>query len=254
MLYISALTEAQAELIQIYTEVTNSVDVLPFKDCSAGLPIANIFAPLLMEEDIKAQERFLNLESPSGEELKSLREMFYIGDKQAKRIFMKGEAGCGKTFFCLKLLDTWCQVKQSGQVTDDVLQQCLAVFDLVFYIPLRHSKGNLTFMKDMIGQTVSERCLNLLVSGGQRIQCLIILDGLDESSATLRELPRMDGIVNYVLFCTTRPWKLTQLSLTFSQNDKVVQILGLLPSSEKKVIEYVLINFYKVKKRNTWIF
>ena len=51
MLYISALTEAQAELIQIYTEVTNSVDVLPFKDCSAGLPIANIFVPLLMEED-----------------------------------------------------------------------------------------------------------------------------------------------------------------------------------------------------------
>ena len=248
MLYISALTEAQAELIQIYTEVTNSVDVLPFKDCSAGLSIANIFAPLLMEEDIKAKERFLNLDSPSGKELKSLREMFYIGDKQAKRIFMKGEAGCGKTFFCLKLLDTWCQVKQSGQVTDDVLQQCLAVFDLVFYIPLRHCKGNLTYLRDMIGQTVSEQCLNLLVTGGRRIQCLIILDGLDESPATFRELSRMDGIVNYVLFCTTRPWKLNQLSLTLSQNDKLVQILGLLPSSEKKVIEYVLINFYKVKK------
>ena len=248
MLYISALTEAQAELIQIYKEVTNSVDVLPFKDCSAGLPIANIFAPLLMQEDLKAKERFLNLDSPSGEELKSLREMFYIGDKQAKRIFMKGEAGCGKTFFCLKLLDTWCQVKQSGQVTDDALQQCLAVFDLVFYIPLRHCKGSLTYLRDMIGQTVSEQCLNLLITGGRRIQCLIILDGLDESPATFRELPRMDGIVNYVLFCTTRPWKLNQFSLTLSQNDKVVQILGLLPSSEKKVIEYVLINFYKVKK------
>ena len=242
------MAEAQAELIQIYTEVTNSVDVLPFKDHSAGLPIANIFAPLLIEEDLKAKDRMPHLNSQSAKELKSLREMFYIGDKQAKRIFMKGEAGCGKTFFCLKLLDTWCQVKQSGQVTDDALQQCLAVFDLVFYIPLRHCKGNLTFMKNVIGQTVSEQCLNILVSGGRRIQCLIILDGLDESPAIFRELPRMDGIVNYVLFCTTRPWKLTQLSLTFSQNDKVVQILGLLPSSEKKVIEYVLINFYKVKK------
>ena len=248
MLYISVLTEAQAELIQIYTDVTNSVDVLPFKDQSAGIPIANIFTPLLVEEDLKAKDRMPHLDTQSAKELKSLREMFYIDAKQAKRIFMKGEAGCGKTFFCLKLLDTWCQVKQSGQVTDDVLQQCLAVFDLVFYIPLRHCKGNLTFMKDMIGQTVSGQCLNLLVSGGRRIQCLIILDGLDESPATFRELPRMDGIVNYVLFCTTRPWKLTQLSLTFSQYDKVVQILGLLPSSEKKVIKYVLINFYKVKK------
>ena len=221
---------------------------MPFKDHRAGLPIANIFAPLLIQEDLKAKDRLPHLDSQSAKELKSLREIFYIGDKQAKRIFMKGEAGCGKTSFCLKLLDTWCRVKQSGQVTDDVLQQCLAVFDLVFYIPLRHCKGNLTFMKDMIGQTASEQCLNLLFSGGRRIQCLIILDGLDESPATFRELPRMDGIVNYVLFCTTRPWKLTQLSITFSQYDKVVQILGILPSSEKKVIEYVLINFYKIKK------
>ena len=72
--------------------------------------------------------------------------------------------------------------------------------------------------------------------------------GLDESPVTFRELPSMHGIVSYVLFCTTRPWKLTQLSLTYSHDDKVVQILGLLPTSEKKVIEYVLVNFYKLKK------
>ena len=230
----------------MYTDVTKSVDVLPFKDHSAGLPIANIFAPLLMEEDLKAKERMPNPNKPGGKELKSLQEMFYAADKPAKRIFMKGEAGCGKTFFCLKLLDTWCQVKQSGTVTDDVLQQCLAVFDLVFYLPLRHFKGNLASVKDMIGQTVSEQCLKLVCGG--RIHCLVILDGLDESPVTFRELPSMHGIDSYVLFCTTRPWKLTQLPLTYSQDDKVVQILGLLPTSEKKVIEYVLVNFYKLKK------
>ena len=230
----------------MYTDVTKSVDVLPFKDHSAGLPIANIFAPLLMEEDLKSNQRMPNPDKPGGKELKSLQEMFYAADKPAKRIFMKGEAGCGKTFFCLKLLDTWCQVKQSGTVTDDVLQQCLSVFDLVFYLPLRHFKGNLASVKDMIGQTVSEQCQKL-VSGG-RIHCLVILDGLDESPVTFRELPSMHGIVSYVLFCTTRPWKLTQLSLTYSHDDKVVRILGLLPTSEKKVIEYVLVNFYKLNK------
>ena len=229
----------------MYTDVTKSVDVLPFKDHSAGLPIANIFAPLLMEEDLKSKERVPNPDNPVGKELKSLREMFYAADKPARRIFMKGEAGCGKTFFCLKLLDTWCQVKQSGTVTDDVLQQCLAVFDLVFYLPLRHFKENLASVKDMISQTVSEQCQKL-VSGGQ-IHCLVILDGLDESPVGFRELPSMHGIVSYVLFCTTRPWKLTQLPLTYSHDDKVVQILGLLPTSEKKVIEYVLVNFYKLK-------
>ena len=244
--HFKALTEAQTELIKMYTDVTKSVDVLPFKDHSAGLPIANIFAPLLMEEDLKAKERMPNLNKPGGKEVKTLQEMFYAADKPAKRIFMKGEAGCGKTFFCLKLLDTWCQVKQSGTVTDDVLQQCLAVFDLVFYLPLRHFKGNMASVKDMIGQTVSEQCQKLVGSG--RIHCLVILDGLDESPVTFRELPSMHGIDSYVLFCTTRPWKLTWLPLTYSQDDKVVQILGLLPRSEKKVIEYVLVNFYKLKK------
>ena len=244
--HIKALTEAQTELIKMYTDFTKAVDVLPFKDESPGLPIANIFAPLLMEEDLKSKERMPNPNKPGGKELKSVQEMFYAADKPAKRIFMKGEAGCGKTFFCLKLLDTWCQVKQLGTVTDDVLQQCLAVFDLVFYLPLRHFKENLTSVKDMIRQTVTEQCLKL-VSGG-RIHCLVILDGLDESPVTFRELPSMHGIVSYVLFCTTRPWKLTQLSLTYSHDDKVVQILGLLPTSEKKVIEYVLVNFYKLKK------
>ena len=244
--HFKALTEAQKELIKMYTDVTKSVDVLPFKDHSAGLPIANIFAPLLMEEDLKSKERMPNRDNQGGKELKSLQEMFYAVDKPAKRIFMKGEAGCGKSFFCLKLLDTWCQVKQSGTVTDDVLQQCLAVFDLVFYLPLRHFKGNLTSVKNMIGQTVSEQCQKLV--SGVQIHCLVILDGLDESPVTFRELPSMHGIDSYVLFCTTRPWKLTQLPLIYSQDDKVVQILGLLPTSEKKVIEYVLVNFYKLKK------
>ena len=172
--------------------------------------------------------------------------MFYAGDKPAKRIFLKGEAGCGKTFFCLKLLDTWCQVKQSQTVSDDVLHQCLAVFDLVFYLPLRHFEGNLASVKDMIGQTVSEQCLKLVSVGG--IHCLVILDGLDESPVTFRELPSMHGIVSYVLLCTTRPWKLTQLQVKFIPDDKIVQILGLQPRSEKQVLEYVLVNFYGLKK------
>ena len=229
----------------MYTDITQSVDVLPFED-SAGLPIADIFAPLLMEEDLNAKERMQNLTNPGGKELKSLREVFSAGDKPAKRIFLTGEAGCGKTLFCLKMLDSWCQVNQSGQGTDDVLQQCLAVFDLVFYIPLRNFKGEVSLVKEMIRQIVSEQCQMVLASS--RTHSLVILDGLDESPIMSRELPSMLGLVNYVLFCTTRPWKLNQLQLKFRPDDKVVQILGLLPSSEDQVIEYVLINFYKLKR------
>ena len=234
----------------MYTGVTKSVDVLPFQDQNPGLPIANIFAPLLMEEDLNSKERMPNPEGHVGRKLENLKEMFYAADKPAERIFLKGEAGYGKTFFCLKLLDSWCQVKQSQTVGDDVLQQCLAAFDLVFYLPLRHFKEDLKSVKDMISQTVSEQCLRLLVSGGQKIHCLVILDGLDESPVAFKELPSMHGIISYVLFCTTRPWKLTQLHLTYSQDDKIIQIVGLQPSSEKKVIEYILVDLYKLQKES----
>ena len=239
---------AQIELIEMHKDLTSSVDVLPFED-ERGLPIAEIFAPLLMEEDHKAKEWTLDPGNQRGTELKDLRELFYIDDKPAKRIFMKGEAGCGKTLFCLKMLDIWCQVKESGTVTDDALQKCLNTFDLVFYLPLRHYKGNLASVKGMIDQTVSEQCLQLFANGG-RIHCLVILDGLDESPTTFTELPRMHENISYALFCTTRPWKLTQLKLKFRPNDKVVKLLGLQPSSEKKVIEYVLDKFCKVKETN----
>ena len=245
LVYFLALKEAQAELIQIYKDITKSVDVLPFED-STGLPIADIFAPLLIEEDLKAKERMANLTNPSGKEMKSLIEVFFADDKPAKRIFMKGDAGCGKTLFCLKMLDTWCQIKQSGTVTSDVLQQYLAEFDLMFFIPIRNLKGDVSVVKDMISQTVSEQCVNLL--GKSRIHSLVILDGLDEAPVVFRELPSMQGLVSFALFCTTRPWKLTQLQLKYRPDDKVVKIVGLLPSSEVQVIEYVLANFYKLSK------
>ena len=170
----------------MYTDITKSVDVLPFED-STGVPIADIFTTLLMEEDPKAKERMPNTISAVGKKLTSLREVFYDGEKPAKRIFMKGEAGCGKTLFCLKMLDSWCQVKQSGTVAENVLQQCLAVFDLVFYIPMRYYKGNVSLVKEMIGRTVSEQCKNVLVNC--RLHSLVILDGLDEIPVAFKELP-----------------------------------------------------------------
>ena len=44
--------------------------------------------------------------------------MFYVrdrdaGEKLSTRILIKGEAGSGKSVFCLKLVESWCQLKQS---------------------------------------------------------------------------------------------------------------------------------------------
>ena len=184
-----------------------------------------------------------------------MKELFYMGKRPTKRIFMKGDAGCGKTIFCLKLLDTWCQVKQSGKTSDDVLQKCLSVFDLVFFILLRQCARGWTSVEDMICDSVStgypEMCHRIKsLLGSRDVRCLILLDGLDEWYLPhgFRGLPDMYGLANSVLVCTMRPWMFAHLQLKLRPDDKVVQILGRLPKSVKKVIEFVLSNLYGIKK------
>ena len=61
-----------------------------------------------------------------------------------------------------------------------------------------------------------------LLLSSQDVRCLILLDGLDEYTlpAGYEGLPNMYGIVNAVLLCTTRPWKLVQLSFEISKVER----------------------------------
>ena len=55
-------------------------------------------------------------DEPSGSRnIQSMWEVFHAKDKLSTRIFIKGEAGSGKSVFCLKLVESWCQVKQCPQ-------------------------------------------------------------------------------------------------------------------------------------------
>ena len=52
--------------------------------------------------------------------LDSVRNVFYVrdcnsGEKLSTRIIINGEAGSGKSVFCLKLVESWRRVKQSGK-------------------------------------------------------------------------------------------------------------------------------------------
>ena len=233
-------------MIQEYKDITESVDVLPFGD-SAGVPIQDIFVPLLMEEDLATKERLHRPDVPRGKTIEHIKDLFYVGDKTADRIFIKGEAGSGKTLFSIKLLDAWCQTKQSNTGVNDELQECMSVFDLVFYIPLRHVPKGITCVKDMVQKFVSPNCKDQL--GNISTHCLLIMDGLDEwpSPKGYTELPKMTGLVNCTLICTMRPWKLAQLKIKFKPHDKIVQLLGLKPQSVETLITHVLCKFYRLK-------
>ena len=289
-------------------EITQSVDILPFED-SAAMPIADIFVPLLLEEDnaikkdrpsmtltdedcaakkqgpleLKTKEakpkgKFYQLVKkiffgkkskkqayPKDEEKDvsfqefiedelGIQKLFCDGKKSVERIFIKGEAGFGKTLFCLKLLDIWCKLKNQREGGE--IERNSADFDLVFYVPIRQfdsSRSNNSIV-DIVCGYVSKGCTEVknrakLLLSSREIRCLVILDGLDEGlSMGIKGLPDEHGLVNTVLLCTARPWKIAQSRLGYKQNDKDVEIVGLSSSNQAQVIENVLVHFTKLNK------
>ena len=117
MMIIVDLADEQEHLTELYEDVTQCIPVLLEND--EGLPLSEIYAPLLIEEDLDATKRTRRPDEPSGSKtLKSVRGVFYVrdrdaGEKLSTRILIKGEAGSGKSVFCLKLVENWCQIKQS---------------------------------------------------------------------------------------------------------------------------------------------
>ena len=137
---------------------------------------------------------------------------------------------------------------------DRDMQSCLSLFDLVFYVPLRHAKHGIESIVNLVCDSVHEcdqktehKIKQMLCDSN--IQCLVILDGLDEyqipDTCRVRGFPDRDGLVNCTLLCTMRPWRMISLQPGLDASfDKMVQIQGLTSSSVKSVISNILVNFH----------
>ena len=107
----------QKRLTGIYRDVTDCIPIL--LGDQEGLPLNEIYAPLLIEEDLDAMRKTRRLDEPTGSKtLDSVCNVFYVrdhdaGEKLSTRILIKGEAGSGKSVFCLKLVESWRQQTQT---------------------------------------------------------------------------------------------------------------------------------------------
>ena len=105
------LAAEQEYLTTLYKDVTHSVPVILEEE--EGMPLTEIYSPLLIDDDLDAMKRTRRPDEPSGfRKLENISEVFCYNEKQCSRIFMKGEAGSGKTVFCLKLAESWSHLKQ----------------------------------------------------------------------------------------------------------------------------------------------
>ena len=283
---IADLAAEQEQLVELYEDATSCIPVLLEND--EGLPLSEIYAPLLIEEDLDTMKRTRRPDEPSGSKtLDSVQGVFYFGEKLSTRIFIKGEAGSGKSVFCLKLVENWSQLKQSPKLehvcekpselirqlenelprllrqlhytkipcTTCEMQQCLSQFDLLYYVPLRDATEGKTSVVDMVCDAVCNDCPEEIdrtkqLLSNKNVRCLILLDGVDEwpHPPGFTELPSTRGLsMKCVLLWTMRPWKLVHLQLKPKHDDHIVTACGLTQYSVAKVIEKVLVRFYGLK-------
>ena len=304
--FFSDIKGIQKHLVEQHSKSVSRVQVMPL-DSGEVLPVSEIFGDLdLMEEPTVMRKTRKEDEDTGIKPLNNIADMFNV-NKKLNRIFVKGEAGHGKSLLCLKLLDIWTnekRVKTSAQsnikddsgegkrshlsqntdkgsiqsdqaenlstkqqfqsppthnIGDSKLCECLSMFDLVFHVPLCHAvslpEGSsvVKLVCDSVpecDQKDKEKIRQML--DDSNISCLVILDGLDEY-----KLPSISGVkgflerglVNTVVVCTMRPWRMVDLELEIDRDhDKVVQISGLKDQSVRNVFRKIFLNFYELQK------
>ena len=94
-----------------YEGATRCIPVMPLEE-DEGLALPKIYGSVLVDEDLAAMRKTRRPDRGRGRKrLDNVRDIFYVNDKLSKRIILKGEAGYGKTVFCLKIVESWTNVK-----------------------------------------------------------------------------------------------------------------------------------------------
>ena len=151
--------------------------------------------------------------------LTSYKEMIQTKGTRNKTIFMKGEAGVGKSTWCMQLVNAWCKAhcknsndpsKETSEPIQSVhkeMEDVMSQFEYLIFVQLRYVEGHtsildLIFSSTLERLTVHEATFRKIIEKFSE-QVLIILDGLDEYAKILD----YKGLNKCTVISTTRPWK-----------------------------------------------
>ncbi|XP_053379387.1 uncharacterized protein LOC123527447 [Mercenaria mercenaria] len=187
--------------------------------------------------------------------INSLRDVFYKKNKTCREIYLTADAGFGKTAFSRRLVLTWCQAKKRIKSDEKFFKeediQAMSEFEFVFLLSLRDCSEECDIDKMIVKQiiprlvhtsvTVSD--IETILSKGKG---LVILDGLDEwihpeTTCKLgpRDIPHRKARECTIL-TTTRPWKLSVISLNSSQIDQKLELVGFNKTSATELKKNVI--------------
>ncbi|XP_053379563.1 uncharacterized protein LOC123527886 [Mercenaria mercenaria] len=172
----------------------------------------------------------------------SLRDVFYTKNKTYREIYLTADAGFGKTAFSKRLVLTWCQAKKGIKSEEKYFKkediQAMSEFRFVFLLSLRDCSDECD-IDEMIVKQIIPRLANPTVTVSiietilSKNKCLVILDGLDEWVHPTSYCKLGPSVIPHrkarecTILTTTRPWKLSVISLKSSQIEQKLELVGL---------------------------
>lgn len=191
--------------------------------------------------------------------VRSLRDVFYKENKLCNNIYLRADAGLGKTAFSKRLALTWCQATVTDESENRLFSKdeisVMRGFSFVFLLFLRDSTSECDIDKLILNQICSQLAHKyddkFLTEILCEKRCLIILDGLDEWTHPLNyciqgesNIPHQRVRENVTVLTTTRPWKLSVRDLHSSQIDQTLELAGLSNNSAKQAKRSMISHMY----------
>ncbi|XP_060558434.1 uncharacterized protein LOC132718732 [Ruditapes philippinarum] len=245
--YLKKKSELQRCLCDLYKKYLSTIPVSPVLE-EIDAHIEDIYVALTVTDDLVCKVTWDNRAVPR--EVHGYADILSKNDNLCKNVYVIGDAGIGKTTWCMKVLRSWSiAIDKSGSSPLSENEQFLSEnFDIVLFVSLRLAVTHCNISDMIKGQLFEEypgmyeNALKIIQNEPER--CLIICDGFDEwipqgpivnqSPLYHADLPGRKDLNGAVIVTTTRPWKLDKIRLSDKHIDRSVTIEGF--STHEKVM------------------
>ncbi|XP_060608586.1 uncharacterized protein LOC132760595 [Ruditapes philippinarum] len=227
--------ELQQHLIGLYNDCYVKTSLCPFDQRDNVINIADIYVEPNIEESQKVFGRDINLS-----------DLLRKNRRGAKRVFVIGHVGSGKTSLCLFFLQSWCnsvaenrdESNTKSNEFKNIIRE-MRNYDFVFYLPLWAVSEEIDNYQEMIKTYYQEFNIDNIIDEvfeKDSHKCILLADGLDEwklpQSIDSRPLHYMYGcpvlsrLSQSTVMVTSRPNATGILRMRKSDRDLEVNLLG----------------------------
>ncbi|XP_045214561.2 uncharacterized protein LOC123564806 [Mercenaria mercenaria] len=243
--YLKHKKDLKNELCSLYSKHLSTIPISPLlKQLDAR--VDDFYMELnVCDQLVHEQGRKGTTEQGYNNIVSNYRAIFYKENKRVENIFVLGDAGVGKSTWCLKLIYSWIngiKKQESGSQTKlNADEKMIHEFDIVLFISLRHASKEVD-IAEMIRNQIFPQTPNLFEYAQEILKeepekCLVVIDGLDEWNAPESSLssplgqdpsfPGRKDMNHCTVLTTTRPWKLDDIRPSHATIDRAIIIKGI---------------------------